>query len=128
TDFAVLAAGGVVTTVYTSSSPDQVEYLLDDPGATGVVVENQELLERVLAVEDELDLDFVVSMDSIEGYGDREDVLTLAQVHERGVGSFEQSDYEGWLDARDPDDLASLVYTSGTTGQPKGVRLTHRNF
>src|SRR5699024_53602 len=59
TDFAVLAAGGVVTTVYTSSSPDQVEYLLDDPGATGVVVENQELLERVLAVEDELDLDFV---------------------------------------------------------------------
>ncbi|WP_256685262.1 AMP-dependent synthetase/ligase [Halococcus qingdaonensis] len=128
TDFAVLAAGGIVTTVYTSSSPDQVEYLLDDPGATGVVVENQELLERVLAVEDELDLDFVVSMDSIEGYGDREDVLTLAQVHERGVGSFEQSDYEGWLDARDPDDLASLVYTSGTTGQPKGVRLTHRNF
>ena len=128
TDFAVLAAGGVVTTVYTSSSPDQVEYLLSDPGATGVIVENQDLLERVLEVEDELDLDFVVSMDEIDGYGDREDVLTLAQVHERGVGAFDSDEYESWLDARDPDDLASLVYTSGTTGQPKGVRLTHRNF
>ncbi|WP_435077636.1 AMP-dependent synthetase/ligase [Halococcus sp. AFM35] len=128
TDFAVLAAGGVTTTVYTSSSPDQVEYLLDDPGATGVVVENQELLEEVLDVEEELDLDFIVSMDDIEGYGDREDVLTLAQVHERGVGAFDQDEYEGWLDACNPEDLASLVYTSGTTGQPKGVRLTHRNF
>ncbi len=128
TDFAVLAAGGVTTTVYTSSSPDQVEYLLDDPGATGVVVENQELLERVLDVEEELDLDFIVSVDELEGYGDREDVLTLAQVHERGVGAFDQDDYENWLDARDPEDLASFVYTSGTTGQPKGVELTHRNF
>ncbi|WP_273835739.1 long-chain fatty acid--CoA ligase [Halococcus sp. PRR34] len=128
TDFALLAAGGVVTTVYTGSSPDQVEYLLDDPGATGVVVENEELLERVLAVEDELDLEFVVSMDEIDGYGDRDDVLTLAQVHERGVGAFDADAYEGWLDDRAPDDLASLIYTSGTTGQPKGVQLTHRNF
>jgi long-chain acyl-CoA synthetase len=128
TDFALLAAGGVVTTVYTGSSPDQAEYLLDDPDATGVVVENRELLERVLEVEDALDLAFVVSIDEIEGYGDRDDILTLAQVHERGVGAFDAEAYEGWVDERAPEDLASLIYTSGTTGQPKGVRLTHRNF
>ncbi|PSQ52419.1 long-chain fatty acid--CoA ligase, partial [Halobacteriales archaeon SW_12_67_38] len=127
-DFGLLAAGGVVTTVYTGSSPDQVEYLLSDPDATGVVVENGELLERVLDVEDALDLEFVVSMDEIEGYGDREDVFTLAQVHERGVGAFDAAEYEGWVNDRAPDDLASLIYTSGTTGQPKGVRLSHRNF
>jgi long-subunit acyl-CoA synthetase (AMP-forming) len=46
-DFAALAAGAVVTSVYASSSPDQVRYLLEDPGATVVVVEDRDLLEEV---------------------------------------------------------------------------------
>ena len=128
-DFAIMAAGGVVTTVYESSSPEQVQYLLDDPGATGVVVENQALLERVLSVEDDLALEWIVSMDELDGsFADREDVLELGDVFERGRDAFDRSTYDGWLQETDPEDLASLVYTSGTTGQPKGVRLTHRNF
>ncbi len=155
TDFALLAAGAVVTTVYKESSSRQVEYLLSDPGATGVIVENQELADRVLDVEDALDLEFVVVMDEIstnredaitargevftseasEGSSerrsdgaDREDVFTLAEVYDRGERAFDRAAYEGWLSARSPDNLASLIYTSGTTGKPKGVRLTHRNF
>jgi|GEM_PF-31115 len=131
TDFALLAAGGVVTTVYTGSSPRQAQYLLDDPGAEGVVVENEELLDRVLAVEDELDLEFIVVMDVIDDGDDafdRDDIHTLAEVHDRGAELFDPDEYEGWLDERDPEDLASLIYTSGTTGQPKGVELTHANF
>jgi long-chain acyl-CoA synthetase len=124
-DFALLAAGGVVTTVYTESSRRQVRYLLEDPGATGVVVENDELLADVLAVEDDLTPEFVVVVD---GTTDREDVYTLADVHDLGSERFDVATYEGWLEARDPGDLASLIYTSGTTGQPRGVRLTHRNF
>ena len=125
-DFALLSAGAVVTTVYRSSSPRQVQYLLEDPGATGVVVENEELLERVLEVEDDLELEFIVSMDALEGYDDRDDIMTLAEVYARGEGGEDAVD--GWLEERTPDDLASLIYTSGTTGQPKGVELTHRNF
>jgi long-chain acyl-CoA synthetase len=147
-DFAALAAGGVVTTVYPSSSERQVEYLLSDPDATGVVVEHDEHLRRVLAVEDELDLEFVVQIDrpgsgvaehhDADGADDefdaaavhreRDDVLTLAEVHDRGAELFHPDDYESWLDERDADDLCTLIYTSGTTGQPKGVRLTHWNF
>ncbi|KYH26081.1 acetyl-coenzyme A synthetase [Halalkalicoccus paucihalophilus] len=127
-DFGLLAAGAVVTTVYAGSSPNQVEYLLSDAGATGVVVENEERLERVLAVEDALDLSFVVVMDRIEGYGEREDVLTLAEVHDRGEATFDREQYGDWIDAVSPDDLATLIYTSGTTGQPKGVELTHANL
>jgi long-chain acyl-CoA synthetase len=134
-DFAALAAGAVVTTVYTSSSERQVQYLLDDPDATAVVVENAELLERVLAVEDDLNLSFVAVMDEVaDGSGmagavrDRDDVHLLSEVYERGQAAFDEATYESWLDERDPSDLASLIYTSGTTGTPKGVQLTHRNF
>lgn len=135
TDFALLAAGGVVTTVYASSSTSQAKYLLSDPGASGVVVENAELLSNVLAVEDELDLEFVVILDEIpDGSGmagavrDRDDIYTLGEIHERGADAFDAAAYESWLDERRPEDLASLIYTSGTTGKPKGVELTHRNF
>ncbi len=128
TDFAVLGAGGVVTTVYTSSSERQTRYLLSDPGANAVVVENQELLERVLAVEDELDLRFIVVVDEYDGHDDREDVLTLGELYRRGEEVYDEAASESWLDERDPDDLASLIYTSGTTGRPKGVQLTHWNF
>ncbi|WP_090375856.1 AMP-dependent synthetase/ligase [Natronobacterium texcoconense] len=128
TDFALLSAGAVVTTVYKSSSPEKAQYLLDDPDADGVVVENEELLERILEVEDDLDLEFIVSMDELEGYDDRDDVYTLADVYELGDEAFDSDAYQEWLDEPEMDDLASIIYTSGTTGQPKGVKLTHRNF
>lgn len=128
TDFALLAAGAVVTTVYRSSSVSQVEYLLGDPEATGVVVENESLLERVFEAEDALDLEFIVVMDSLSREYDRDDIYTLDEVHDRGEAAFDLDEYESWLAARDPDDLATLIYTSGTTGRPKGVKLTHWNF
>ncbi len=127
-DFALLAAGAVVTTVYTESSPSQIRYLLDDPDATGVVVENAELLDKVHEVEDDLDLSFAVLIDEPETEYDRDDVYTLADVYHVGADAWDLDAYQGWIDERDPDDLASLIYTSGTTGQPKGVKLTHRNF
>ncbi|RAW44400.1 long-chain fatty acid--CoA ligase [Halorubrum sp. 48-1-W] len=141
-DFAALAAGAVVTTVYASSSPSQVRYLLEDPKATVVVVENRGLLEEVLGVRDDLahDLDAIVTMDEVAvadadeatdldvDPANADDVYTLGELHELGADAFEEATYESWLDSTAVDDLASLIYTSGTTGQPKGVRLTHGNF
>ncbi|WP_424015285.1 AMP-dependent synthetase/ligase [Halorubrum xinjiangense] len=141
TDFAALAAGAVVTTVYASSSPRQLRYLLEDPEATVVVAESREMLEDVLAVRGDLehDLDAVVTVDDVDtddisvdnadaGPDALDDVYTLGEVHERGADAFDEAAYEGWIDAADVGDLASLIYTSGTTGKPKGVRLTHANF
>ncbi|WP_256296187.1 AMP-dependent synthetase/ligase [Haloarchaeobius salinus] len=127
-DFGLLSAGAVVTTVYSGSSARQVRYLLDDPNATAVVVENEDALSRVLEVEDDLDLEFIVSIDRLDGHDDRDDIHTLAEVHDRGAELFDRDEYESWVDSREWDDLASLIYTSGTTGQPKGVQLTHGNF
>jgi long-chain acyl-CoA synthetase len=134
TDFAALAAGAVVTTVYASSSPSQLRYLLEDPEATVVVAENAEMLADVLAVRGDLDhdLDAIVTVDEVDGDAveadDLDDVYGLGDVHELGAEAFDKATYEGWVDAVEVGDLASLIYTSGTTGKPKGVRLTHANF
>ena len=127
-DFAALAAGCVVTTVYTDSSPRQVEYLLGDPDANAVVVENETQLEKVFEVEDNLDLESIILIDVPTREYDREDIYTLGDLHEMGAEAFDEATYQGWIDETDPDDLASLIYTSGTTGRPKGVQLTHWNF
>ncbi len=129
-DFAILAAGGVVTTVYATSTERQVRYLLDDSGARGVLVGTADQLERVLAVEEDLGLDFLVAFDELRGdpYESRDDVYTLSDVHALGRERFDRAEYETWQDERSPEDLCSLIYTSGTTGKPKGVELTHRNF
>lgn len=84
-DFGLLAAGAVVTTIYAGSSPNQVEYLLSDPETSAVVVENEARLERVLEVEDQLDLSFMVVMDRVSGYEDREDILTLGELYDLGA-------------------------------------------
>ncbi|MFW5937355.1 MAG: AMP-dependent synthetase/ligase [Halanaeroarchaeum sp.] len=126
-DFGILAAGGIVTTVYASSSERQTRHLLGDSGSIGVVVENQSMLDRVLAVEDDLDVEFVVAMDEVDDRG-REDVYTLADLYEIGEAAWDRDAYESWIDERDVGDLASLIYTSGTTGKPKGVELSHWNF
>ncbi|WP_418281173.1 AMP-dependent synthetase/ligase [Halorubrum sp. DTA98] len=137
-DFAALAAGAVVTTVYPSSSPSQLTYLLEDPEATVVVAENRDLLDEVLAVREDLDhdLDAIVTIDDVDTTElDVEsdlsaglDVYTLGDLHELGADAFDRDAYESWIDATEVDDLASLIYTSGTTGKPKGVQLTHANF
>ncbi len=126
TDFALLSAGAVVTTVYSDSSREQIRYLLTNPGATAVVVGGQTQLEDVLAVEDGLELSAIVTIDACPGYDDRDDIYTLADIHALGVGT--EPDIESWVDEPAIDDLASLIYTSGTTGRPKGVELTHGNF
>jgi long-chain acyl-CoA synthetase len=122
---ATTACQAVPVGLYTTSSKEQVQYILSHCEAPIVVVENAAFLERVLAVKDQLPaLKHVVVMDapsSLPAGVLRYDDL-LEQGHHRP-----ETPYFERLDAARPDDLATLIYTSGTTGHPKGVMLTHRN-
>jgi long-chain acyl-CoA synthetase len=98
-DFAALAAGGVVTTVYASSSPRQVEYLLSDPGARAVVVEDQAALETVLGIVDRTDVELVVTVDEV----DAEAAAGAGEVDAEAAAGAGEVDAEAAVDAGEVD-------------------------
>jgi long-chain acyl-CoA synthetase len=117
-DFAIWAAGAASVPIYVTSSAEQIEWIMSDSGAVGVVAENAALAQRVEEVRGELSaLEHVWRIDdkAVEALVKAGKEVEDTAVAERraGVGV---------------DDLATLIYTSGTTGRPKGVALTHRNL
>ena len=120
-DAALLAAGVVVVPVYHTNSPEECRYVVDHAGARAIIVENAAQLEKIEAVRGELPgLEHVVSMEPAG------DTTTVADVRAR-AGEVEEAELQRRLDAIGADDVATIVYTSGTTGPPKGCMLTHRN-
>ena len=129
-DFAILAASAVTVPVYPTLLGWQIEYILNDAGAVAVVCSNQEQLDKVLEIRSHVpSLHHVIVCDPPPTPAPG--VLTFADVVARGK-AFEEKNGRSWFDqsvkSRTPDDLATLVYTSGTTGNPKGAMLTHGNI
>ncbi len=134
--YACLAAqglGAVPFGVYPTNPAAELAYQLDDAAATVLVAEDQEQLDKALAVLDEREhLRAVVVLErrgTLAATHAHEQVLHLDDVLALGDAALAQ-DPELWDagTAADPDDLAVLIYTSGTTGKPKGAMLTWRNI
>ena len=130
-DLGVLTAAGISSGIYPTDAPPQVEYLLADSESVCVFVEDDEQLDKVLRVRSRLPrLRHIVVFDN-ENLGDFSDpmVMDLAALQELGRERHraEPGRWRQLAAMPTPSDVAILVYTSGTTGKPKGARLTHDN-
>ena len=130
-DFATLCSGGVLVPIYPTLLPEQAAYIANDCGAQIVFAETNAHLEGFLSRSADLPQvrHFVLIKGEPDGeLGTRDErVTTYAALLEKGAG-IDVAAFEARARQAQPDDLATFVYTSGTTGQPKGVTLTHRNI
>ncbi len=122
-DTAALFLGATPISIYNSSAPEQVQYLVDHSGACAGIFEDPGYLERVLKVRSELPgLRELVVIDDPERLAPR-DVGRFAELC-----ATEPLDLSKEVENAQPSDLATVIYTSGTTGPPKGVMLDHTNI
>jgi len=124
--------GAISVGIYTTDSEQQVQFLLGDCRAVVHIVENDEQLDKILAVRERLpQLRMIVVLDT-KGLDRFEDpqVMSYAAFEELGRSYLARhpGEWVALLAGARPDDTAMLIYTSGTTGQPKGAMMTHANL
>jgi len=117
-DMAVVSLGGVPFSIYQTSSPEQIQYVVADADAKVAFVERA---FRDVFTEARKDLPAIETLIVIDGDGGDHTLESLEAVDP----DFDPSES---IQALEPEDLLTLIYTSGTTGPPKGVQLTHRNL
>jgi long-chain acyl-CoA synthetase len=119
-DLAVLFCGATPVSIYNSSAPDQIQYLVNDCGAKMAILEDDGFLQRFESVRDKIPTIEHVALIEADGAGD--DVLRYTDLI-----AAEPADLASEAETATLDDTATIIYTSGTTGPPKGVMLSHSN-
>ncbi len=122
-DFGAICAGAVVVPVYQTNSPEECLYVLEHSGASAIFCEDDEQVAKLDVIRAKLpELSHVIRFE-----GESEGTLKLSELKERGADVTDEQFDERARSATE-DDVATIVYTSGTTGPPKGCMLTHANL
>lgn len=144
-DFATISNGGISVPIYPTSSNSDIEYILSNSQAKFAFVQNDIMLQKVLATKDSSpNLEKIIVLSLADGQSILELgkqvglepaaaqslLMTLKELREIGCEFQKKQPYliEQRVKAIQPHDCATVIYTSGTTGIPKGAMLTHRNI
>jgi long-chain acyl-CoA synthetase len=129
-DFAIFSAGCVTVPVYPTYPPDLIAYVVNDSGAKTIIVEDPGQLSKVLEARDKTPgLEQIVVITGYDAPQPPKMVMTWETLRRLGRDSVDahRSTLAERVASTRPTDLATIVYTSGTTGPPKGVMQTHGN-
>ncbi len=124
TDFASASLGAVSVPIYPTLPKEQAHYILKNAEVSVAVVENDEQLNKVVDSEQ---LKYCIVMNPSQSNYENEKILTFEQLEAKGE-EFLMLDWEEKWRSIDKEKLVTIIHTSGTTGNPKGVMLTHGNF
>jgi len=126
-DLAVMSAGAITVPAYVTNTVEDHRHVFAASGARAVIVSKSSLSGRVLAAANQVDaMHTVIVIEPTAGQASAVDVVSWDEVLTRGGD--QPDNINGQITELAPDDVACLIFTSGTGGVPKGVMTTHRNI
>ena len=129
-DLSIMHAGGTPSTIYKQLKGGQIAYISNLLDAKIAFVGNSELFEEVNKAKKECkNLEYIILIEDYEQHKDLDYVLNFQELIENGkrLNESDSSKLENAIASVTPQSLACLIFTSGTTGNPKGVMITHEN-
>ncbi len=126
-DLAIMSTGAITVPAYTTNQIKDHQHILNDSGAKAVFVSTQQLASQLIPAAEKCgNLEFIISIENLNNNDSTKSIYSWNQILD--LGKKDSQNIEKLISNHNRDDVACIIYTSGTGGQPKGVMLSHHSI